>query len=347
MWSGRGALARSSTAMIASSSALWASMGPGMTSPTAMMFGCWDVRKPLWESTSIWPNLLIGMPSFSNPSPSVNGRRPTHINTTSHSKACVDPSFKDSMWTVAPLPWTSPFVTFVEVRMLSPCFCMTLWKALPTSESSPGQMRSMNSTTVTSAPRAPHTDPSSIPITPPPITTIFLGTSLSDNAPVEVTTIFSSTGSPMEAGKVLASDPVQMRECSASISVTLPWSSVAVNVVAVTNSPLPLTYATLFFFKRPSIPFVSPTTALSLAFIILGRSIVTLSALIPNLAMCPFFSSWYLCVAFSKALDGMHPTLRQVPPRAPRFSMHTVFKPSCEALIAATYPAGPPPITAS
>ena len=37
--------------------------------------------------------------------------------------------------------------------------------------------------------------------------------------------------------------------------------------------------------------------------------------------------------------------LRQVPPSAPRDSMHAVFNPSCEALIAQTYPAGPPPIT--
>ena len=37
--------------------------------------------------------------------------------------------------------------------------------------------------------------------------------------------------------------------------------------------------------------------------------------------------------------------LRQVPPRVPLDSIHAVFKPSCEALIAQTYPAGPPPIT--
>ena len=42
-------------------------------------------------------------------------------------------------------------------------------------------------------------------------------------------------------------------------------------------------------------------------------------------------------------LDGMQPTLRQVPPRVPRFSMHTVFIPSWAALMAATYPPGPPP----
>ena len=37
--------------------------------------------------------------------------------------------------------------------------------------------------------------------------------------------------------------------------------------------------------------------------------------------------------------------LRQVPPRVLLDSIHAVFKPSCEALIAQTYPAGPPPLT--
>ena len=40
-----------------------------------------------------------------------------------------------------------------------------------------------------------------------------------------------------------------------------------------------------------------------------------------------------------------HPTFKQVPPRAPLDSTQAVFKPSCAALIAHTYPPGPPPIT--
>ncbi|RWW87765.1 hypothetical protein BHE74_00003386 [Ensete ventricosum] len=47
----------------------------------------------------------------------------------------------------------------------------------------------------------------------------------------------------------------------------------------------------------------------------------------------------------SLTLEGMHPTLRQVPPSVPRFSMHVVLSPICAALMAATYPPGPPPIT--
>ena len=46
----------------------------------------------------------------------------------------------------------------------------------------------------------------------------------------------------------------------------------------------------------------------------------------------------------------MHPTFKQVPPscdlpsESKDFSMQAVLNPSCAALIAATYPAGPLPI---
>lgn len=45
------------------------------------------------------------------------------------------------------------------------------------------------------------------------------------------------------------------------------------------------------------------------------------------------------------ALEGMQPTFRQVPPRVPRPSTQVVFRPSWAALMAATYPPGPPPMT--
>jgi hypothetical protein len=35
--------------------------------------------------------------------------------------------------------------------------------------------------------------------------------------------------------------------------------------------------------------------------------------------------------------EGMQPTLRQVPPSAPRFSMHAVLRPSWAALMAAEW----------
>ena len=55
--------------------------------------------------------------------------------------------------------------------------------------------------------------------------------------------------------------------------------------------------------------------------------------------------SAYRSLACNKALDGIQPTLRQVPPRVSRISMQAVFMPSCAARMAATYPPGPPPMT--
>jgi hypothetical protein len=40
----------------------------------------------------------------------------------------------------------------------------------------------------------------------------------------------------------------------------------------------------------------------------------------------------------------MHPTFKHVPPNVARFSTHVTFIPSCAALMAPTYPPGPPPI---
>lgn len=48
------------------------------------------------------------------------------------------------------------------------------------------------------------------------------------------------------------------------------------------------------------------------------------------------FISWYLCDILSKALEGIQPTFKQVPPKAPLFSIHAVLSPNYEALIAET-----------
>ena len=62
-----------------------------------------------------------------------------------------------------------------------------------------------NSIAVTSDPRRLQTDPNSTPMTPAPIKTIFLGTSLRLRAPVEETIFSSSNSIP---GKGVTSEPV-------------------------------------------------------------------------------------------------------------------------------------------
>src|SRR6476661_7142541 len=50
------------------------------------------------------------------------------------------------------------------------------------------------------------------------------------------------------------------------------------------------------------------------------------------------------CADLSRALVGMQPQLRQMPPSDSR-SITATFSPSCEARMAATYPPGPLPTT--
>lgn len=67
-------------------------------------------------------------------------------------------------------------ITFVLNLNLSPCFFRTRVNAVVSSLSIEGHTRSKNSTTVTVAPNRDHTEPISNPITPPPISTMLLGT---------------------------------------------------------------------------------------------------------------------------------------------------------------------------
>ena len=49
-------------------------------------------------------------------------------------------------------------------------------------------------------------------------------------------------------------------------------------------------------------------------------------------------------VVCNKALDGIQPTFRHVPPSVAYFSIIAVLNPNCAQRIAATYPPGPEPI---
>jgi hypothetical protein len=66
----------------------------------------------------------------------------------------------------------------------------------------------------------------------------------------------------------------------------------------------------------------------------------------PNLANVSL-AWWSACAVCTHAFVGMQPTRRHVPPSSGSCSMQTVFAPSCAARIAAVYPPGPPPRTAT
>mmetsp|Transcript_4159 Transcript_4159/g.9422 ORF Transcript_4159/g.9422 Transcript_4159/m.9422 type:complete len:207 (+) Transcript_4159:815-1435(+) len=182
-----------------------------MMSPIAWIDGTFVWK--LW-STRTCPRSLTLTPTSVRPG-GVTGRRPMHISTTSASSSSLAPSPTASVPMTTPGPLLVTPVTLVPSLNLIPCFLSTARKFLDTSESMPAPpMKDWNSTTVTSAPRRSHTEPSSSPMTPPPMTTIFLGTDFSERAPVEVTIVSSSTVTP---GKGVTSEPVASMILSAII----------------------------------------------------------------------------------------------------------------------------------
>ena len=313
----------SATAM-PSSSALCASIGPGITSPIAQTPGTLVAKS--W-SVSIWPRALTARPIASRPRPSVLGRRPIATSTTSASSDSPAPPAAGSTATVALPPLTVTPVTLVASFRVMPCFLKILAASLRTSPSMPGSNWSRYSTTVTCAPSRPQTEPSSSPITPPPITTILPGTLSSSSAPVLSTTTFWSTVTP---GSGVTDDPVAMTTFFA-VTVRSP----TLTLCALSKEARPLIQSTLFFLNRNSIPPVNCLTESRRCPCIASRSSsgVTLT---PSFAISPEAAAWKYSEAWSMAFDGMQPTLRQVPPSVSRLSAQAVFSPSCAARIAAT-----------
>mmetsp|Transcript_28293 Transcript_28293/g.48503 ORF Transcript_28293/g.48503 Transcript_28293/m.48503 type:complete len:206 (-) Transcript_28293:541-1158(-) len=192
-----------STQAMPSSSALWASMGPSMASPIAKILGTLVWK---WWSTLMRPILSVSMPRASRPMFLVNGRLPVLTSTTSASSWVAAPPAEGSTVSFTPLPSTLVPVTLVLSIKLKPCFLRIFKKDWVISLSMPGVMVSKNSTTVTSEPRRLHTEPISRPITPPPTTTSFLGTSVRSRAPVESTMRLPAL-STTAVGRGLTSEP--------------------------------------------------------------------------------------------------------------------------------------------
>ena len=80
-------------------------------------------------------------------------------------------------------------------------------------------------------------------------------------------------------------------------------------------------------------PLVSWPTLSAFCLCICGRSSSGFT-LMPREAK-PVLASWNISEACSSALDGMHPTFRQVPPSVLRLSTQATLSPSCPARIAA------------
>ena len=222
-------------------------------------------------------------------------------------------------------------LTLVASLKLMPCLLRVRCRVFAVSLSRPGQMRSRYSTTVTSLPKRRHTEPSSRPITPAPITTRCLGASGRASAPVESRMRWLSIVTP---GSGVGSEPVAITMSLACNSRTLPSARVTVTLPGPFKRPQPLIHSTLFLRNRNSIPLVRAVTLSSFCFIICARLSVGVTSM-PRLLSSPLVAASYNSEACSNAFEGMQPTFRQVPPRVSRPSMQATFRPSCPARMAA------------
>ncbi len=226
------------------------------------------------------------------------------------------------------------------IWMSRPCSVKIFQQAFETDSSHAARKSGIASSIVTCEPSLRQTDPSSSPITPAPITPRRLGMLSKASAP---SLSHTSTLSTVTPSRCRAFDPVaritlraSFRSTSSPSLTSTRWNPSA----EPAKHPCPLSQSILFLRNRNSIPFVIFWTIASLRAIIFATSTATPLAVMPCSCRCrEAFSN--CSDDASSAFDGMHPTFRQVPPRAilpsglRHFSTHATLNPSCAARIAA------------
>src|SRR6266581_1323404 len=139
----------------------------------------------------------------------------------------------------------------------------------------------------------------------------------------------------------LGREPVATTRLRALIASPLPLTTTLCSDSMV---PSPLKTVTLFFFSRNSTPRQSWLTTASLRLSTAGQSICRPSVLRPS---APALRIWWASSdEWRNDFVGMQPRCRQVPPTF-SFSMTATLSPNWAPRIAPTYPAEPPPMTAT
>ena len=220
-----------------------------------------------------------------------------------------------------------------------PRFLNAFWSSFAASSSSAGMRLGSISMIVTSVPKRLKIEANSQPMIPPPRITSRPGTSVCARSPVESTQRGASI--PGIGGRT-GNEPVAT---IALLKVTSSAPSTAIAFGPV-NAPLPLTHSTPFALKSDAMPPVIWSTTASFHEATVPKSSVGSPTCTPSFANVSC-ASWKACALCTQAFVGMQPTRRQVPPSAGSCSMQATFPPSCAARIAAVYPAGPPPRTAT
>src|SRR5205085_1419100 len=175
-----------------------------------------------------------------------------------------------------------------------------------------------------------------MPMIPPPITSSLRGTPRSSNAPVEST----MRGSWGRKGSFAACDPAAMIALLNRMERSPARSS-----LGPVNLPSAVTTSTLRILAIEATPPLSLATTLSFQ----ARSFSNSSFGSPK--EMPWeesaFASSITAATWSRALEGMQPTLRQTPPSALYFSTRMTRCPRSAARKAAEYPPGPDPSTST
>src|SRR2546429_5408771 len=139
----------------------------------------------------------------------------------------------------------------------------------------------------------------------------------------------------------LGREPVATTRLRALIASPLPLTTTLCSDSMV---PSPLKTVTLFFFSRNSTPRQSWLTTASFRFSTAGQSICMPSVFRPS---APALRIWWASSdEWRNDFVGMQPRCRQVPPTF-SFSMTATLSPNWAPRIAPTYPAEPPPMTAT
>src|SRR2546427_6293865 len=147
--------------------------------------------------------------------------------------------------------------------------------------------------------------------------------------------------SMLSPARDLGREPVATTRLRALIASPLPLTTTLCSDSMV---PSPLKTVTLFFFSRNSTPRQSWLTTASFLLSTAGQSICRPSVFRPS---APALWIWWASSdEWRNDFVGMQPRWRQVPPTF-SFSMTATLSPNWAPRIAPTYPAEPPPITAT
>ena len=146
-------------------------------------------------------------------------------------------------------------------------------------------------------------------------------------------------------GNTVGIEPLANIILSALTSSTLPSSLVTSIVFLSISFPNPSIFLTPLLSNKNWIPATNSSVTFCFLAIIASKSGLTSpSTFIPKFLAS--FTVLKTSLEASKALVGIQPTFRHVPPNL-FFSITVTSAPSIAAFKAATYPPGPPPITAT